>query len=100
MPVTGLTMPFTVGYDYAWDHPLLPSGVKFVCRYLSHDPTKNLTKLEVALLRGQGLHIVANWEFDCGPDERRLLRRARRCLGCRQRAAGARHGRGPAVLLL
>lgn len=62
MPVTGLTMPFTVGYDYAWDHPLLPSGVKFVCRYLSHDPTKNLTKSEVALLRGQGLHIVANWE--------------------------------------
>lgn len=62
MPFTGLTMPFTVGYDYAWDHPLLPSGVKFVCRYLSRDPSKNLSLSEVKLLRSQGLVICANWE--------------------------------------
>lgn len=55
------------GVDHAWGRPgisaLRKAGVKFVCRYLSHDDTgKNLTRAEAALLSDAGLWIVVVWE--------------------------------------
>ncbi|TDD57870.1 DUF1906 domain-containing protein, partial [Actinomadura rubrisoli] len=55
------------GVDYAWGRPgvaaLKRAGVKFVCRYLSHDTTgKNLTRAEADELSGAGLWLVVVWE--------------------------------------
>jgi peptidoglycan hydrolase-like protein with peptidoglycan-binding domain len=50
------------GIDYAWDHPPLPAGCEFVARYLSTDPTKNITAGEVAGLEAAGQEIVVVWE--------------------------------------
>jgi hypothetical protein len=55
------------GVDYAWGRPsvtaLKKAGVKFVCRYLSHDTTgKNLTRSEAEKLSDAGLWIVVVWE--------------------------------------
>jgi hypothetical protein len=54
------------GIDYAWAHPGLPAiveaGYSFVCRYLSHDPGKNLSADETKALRAAGLDIVVVWE--------------------------------------
>jgi hypothetical protein len=55
------------GVDYAWGRPgtaaLKRAGVKFVCRYLSHDTTgKNLTRSEADQLSGAGIWIVVVWE--------------------------------------
>jgi hypothetical protein len=54
------------GLDYAWAH-VPPAAVKaagfgFVARYLSHDPSKNLTKLEAFSLISLGVAIVLVWE--------------------------------------
>lgn len=58
-----MTLP---GLDYAWDRPsiaaLKTAGVRFVCRYLSPDMTKNLTRGEAALLLSAGISIVVVWE--------------------------------------
>jgi glycoside hydrolase-like protein len=69
------------GVDYAWGRPgtaaLVRAGVKFVCRYLSHDTTgKNLTLSEARQLTSAGIWIVVVWEST-----------AQRALG--GRAAGA-----------
>lgn len=37
-------------------------GAAFVCRYLSNDSSKNLTRAEAETLTSWGLQIVANWE--------------------------------------
>lgn len=54
------------GLDYAWGR-LTPAqhkavGSSFAVRYLSHDPSKNLTKAEADELRKGGVDIVAVWE--------------------------------------
>ncbi|MGI5233787.1 DUF1906 domain-containing protein [Actinoallomurus sp. CA-142502] len=54
------------GIDYAWGRPslaaLLAAGKTFVCRYLSHSPSKNLTAAEARGLSEAGVWIVAVWE--------------------------------------
>lgn len=55
------------GIDYAWTHPapkdIAAAGYKFAVRYLSNDPTKNITPTEAAALAAYGISIVLNWEF-------------------------------------
>ncbi|MGA8330458.1 MAG: glycoside hydrolase domain-containing protein [Mycobacterium sp.] len=52
--------------DYAWTHPdpavIKAAGYKGVIRYLSHDPSKNLTTTERDGLHGEGLWILLVWE--------------------------------------
>ncbi|MQY08086.1 glycoside hydrolase domain-containing protein [Actinomadura macrotermitis] len=55
------------GVDYAWGRPgaaaLKRSGVRFACRYLSHDTGgKNLTRAEAAELSAAGIWLVVVWE--------------------------------------
>jgi hypothetical protein len=54
------------GIDYAFGRPsiaaLRKAGVKFVCRYLSHSPSKNLTASEARQLSTAGIWIVVVWE--------------------------------------
>lgn len=54
------------GLDYAWGRPtmaaLKDAGVKFVCRYLSHSPSKNLTSTEAHQLSDAGIWIAVVWE--------------------------------------
>ena len=52
--------------DYAWQHPapqaIKTVGYKAVLRYLSPDPTKNLTVTETTALHAVGLGILLVWE--------------------------------------
>ena len=54
------------GIDYAWSHPSIAAmrsaGVKFVCRYLSHDASKDLSRGEADRLSEAGIWIVVVWE--------------------------------------
>lgn len=55
------------GIDYAWGRPgvkaMRKAGVRFACRYLSHDTTgKNLTLREAKQLSDAGISIVVVWE--------------------------------------
>lgn len=55
------------GVDYAWGRPgaaaLKHAGVKFACRYLSHDTTgKNLTPAEARSLAAERIWLVVVWE--------------------------------------
>jgi murein L,D-transpeptidase YcbB/YkuD len=54
------------GADYAFTHPdtssLRAAGIGFVCRYLSTDPSKNLTGTELSALHSAGISVVLNWE--------------------------------------
>jgi Rv2525c-like, glycoside hydrolase-like domain/Putative peptidoglycan binding domain len=56
------------GIDYAWADPkpsaaqLRADGVGFVARYLSRDPSKNLTVAERAALTAAGIAICLVWE--------------------------------------
>lgn len=56
-----------LGVDYAWQHPdpaaLNAAGYTFACRYLSRDPSKNLTLAEAQSLERHGIAVVANWEY-------------------------------------
>src|ERR1017187_3727897 len=56
----------TRGLDYAWSHvpPLAvkAAGFSFAARYLSHDPSKNLSKPEADALLAAGVAIVVVWE--------------------------------------
>jgi Domain of unknown function (DUF1906)/Putative peptidoglycan binding domain len=55
-----------LGIDYAWQHPdpakIAAAGYKFVLRYLSTDPSKNVTQGEVKALQGAGLSVGVVWE--------------------------------------
>lgn len=55
------------GIDYAWSHPdpasIAAGGYVFACRYLSRDPSKNLTRAEADVLAAHGIWVVANWEY-------------------------------------
>lgn len=52
--------------DYAWGKPdprrIKAAGYEGVIRYLSHDPSKDLTASERDALRAQGLSIALVWE--------------------------------------
>ncbi len=54
------------GVDYAWGTPVVSqlqkAGVKFVCRYLSHDASKNLKANELRALCAAGIAVVVVWE--------------------------------------
>lgn len=54
------------GLDIAWDRPTIAAiratGARWVGRYLSPDPTKNLTAAEVISYPAAGLGIVTVWE--------------------------------------
>ena len=56
-----------LGIDYAWTRPspaaIAKAGYAFACRYLSRDPSKNLTLTEAKALAAAGIWIVANWEY-------------------------------------
>lgn len=56
----------TLGIDYAWQHPnpaaIKKDGYSFVLRYLSTDPTKNLTVPEAKALHAAGLDVGLIWE--------------------------------------
>ena len=54
------------GLDYAWSHvppwAVKAAGFGFAARYLSHDPSKNLSKAEASALLADGVAIVVVWE--------------------------------------
>lgn len=54
------------GIDYAFGRPavaeLRDAGVRFVCRYMSHSPSKNLTAAEARELSDAGIWVVVVWE--------------------------------------
>jgi hypothetical protein len=58
------------GIDIAWARPdtdgIKATGAKWVARYFSQDPTKNLTADEVAAYTAAGLAVVAVWEYTAG----------------------------------
>lgn len=70
MEMTGMDSApasWAYGCDYAWaPHPTMDAlkavDIKFVCRYLSTDVSKNISSLEVGSLRDAGIAIVLNWE--------------------------------------
>lgn len=72
------------GLDWAWGHPdpkaLKEAGVRFACRYLSFDTSKNLNAAEAMALKAAGIPVVVVWETT-----------ANRALG--GRAAGAADAR-------
>jgi Domain of unknown function (DUF1906)/Putative peptidoglycan binding domain len=57
------------GIDYSWADPkpspaaLRTKGVGFICRYLSNDPAKNLTKAEAGAALAAGIDVVLDWEY-------------------------------------
>jgi hypothetical protein len=63
-------MSAALGIDYAWHHPnpaaIKAAGYSFVIRYLSHDPTKDITAAEVAELHAAGLGILLVFETAAG----------------------------------
>lgn len=54
------------GIDYAWSKPpvsvMKNAGVEFICRYLSNDPSKNLTRSEATAANDAGIWCVVVWE--------------------------------------
>ena len=63
-------MSVTLGIDYAWQHPdpaqIKTAGYSFVVRYLSQDPSKDLTAPERDALWAQELGILLVWETTSG----------------------------------
>jgi hypothetical protein len=70
MEMTGMDSApanWAYGCDYAWaPHPTIASlkavDIKFVCRYLSTDDSKNIHPDEKGSLEAAGIAIVLNWE--------------------------------------
>jgi Domain of unknown function (DUF1906) len=58
------------GIDWAWAAPdiskLHEHDVHFACRYLSHDPSKNLDHAEAVRLAKEGIDSVVVWETTAG----------------------------------
>jgi hypothetical protein len=58
------------GIDIAWARPdtdgIKATGAKWVARYFSDDPTKNLTADEVTAYTAAGLPVVTVWEYTAG----------------------------------
>ncbi|NUP48055.1 MAG: DUF1906 domain-containing protein [Catenulispora sp.] len=59
-----------IGVDIAWDRPTVAAiqgvGAHFVARYLSTDPSKNITAAEVTAYRAAGIGTVVVWETTTG----------------------------------
>jgi Domain of unknown function (DUF1906) len=49
------------------DAALAQSGVQFVCRYLSHPRSKNLTAREAQHMSSLGISLVVVWETSARP---------------------------------
>jgi hypothetical protein len=60
----------TTGIDIAWARPTVAqikaTGAKWVARYFSNDPTKNLTAEEVTAYAAAGIGTVSVWETTTG----------------------------------
>jgi hypothetical protein len=60
-------LPVSYGIDLASQTPapsaLVAARVGFVCRYLSPEPSKNLTRAEAVRLHAAGISIVTVWEW-------------------------------------
>ncbi len=83
----------TYGVDYPWSKPaaaaLRDAGVSFVMRYLSKDPSKNLTLSEANALAAVGIWCGVVWETTAGraldgraagtADAREAVRQAAAC---------------------
>lgn len=58
------------GIDYGFGRPniqtIVNNGYTFVCRYLSHNPEKSISKEELTELKNAGLDIVLVWETTTG----------------------------------
>lgn len=58
------------GLDYAWSRPsvsaMKAADVEFICRYLSNDPTKDLSRAEATAASKAGISCVAVWETTTG----------------------------------
>jgi hypothetical protein len=56
----------TRGCDYSWDHPdlncLWNQGVRFLVRYGSRDPSKNLTRAELDAALDRGMAVAVVWQ--------------------------------------
>lgn len=54
------------GIDYAWSKPsveaMTAAGVKFIARYLSNDPSKDLTRAEATAANAADIWCVVVWE--------------------------------------
>lgn len=54
------------GLDYAWSKPSVSAmkkkGVVFICRYLSNDPSKDLSRAEATAASNAGISCVVVWE--------------------------------------
>jgi Domain of unknown function (DUF1906) len=54
------------GCDYSWDRPdlscLYNNGARFVVRYGSRDPSKNLTKSELDAILAAGMSVAVVWQ--------------------------------------
>lgn len=82
------------GVDYAWSKPsaskLKDAGKVFACRYLSHDPSKDLTLAEANALASAGIWSVVVWEttasratgtFTAGAEDAKLALQLANALG-------------------
>jgi len=62
----------TEGVDYSWDRPdpvaLVAAGKHFACRYLSDEPSKNLTRAEADAGAAAGLWWVVVFEAEAGQE--------------------------------
>lgn len=60
----------TKGIDIAWARPdvdgIKATGAKWVARYFSNDPTKNITEAEIKAYTAAGLAVVTVWESSAG----------------------------------
>lgn len=56
--------------DQSWSridpHKAVEAGIKLVCGYLSHDPSKNWTPAWVRAYHAVGIGVLLNWESDPG----------------------------------
>lgn len=50
------------GHERAFARAIKKQGFGFVVRYLSHEPSKNLTRAEIHAYRAEGIEIVTVWE--------------------------------------
>ena len=60
----------TKGIDIAWARPdvdgIKATGAKWVARYFSNDPTKDITEAEIKAYTAAGLAVVTVWESGAG----------------------------------
>lgn len=82
------------GIDYGWGRPLAKNiaakGYQFVCRYLSANPTKNITSAEIQDFHSHNLKICLVWQttekrplsgFEGGKSDARRARNLASTLG-------------------